>query len=245
MRIHLLRACAASVAIALGLAALPVAAQSNNVAFNRRLAVSEQERTPAPVVDSTVRPVAATRPVQTPAQPRVTYVPVQPAPVGQPVTQPVSQEVMAGDASQRATMLQPVPARSVATSEYAPTPAAPAAMPAPVVVSQPTPRVAAAPMGELYPAHPQQQAPIVSAPTTSASATSAPMTSPRFNPQRATLVHERHMRFDEPKPMVETPMPQSVTEQSVGGGCGCGDTSCDECCDGNGWFSGGRRGNGR
>jgi hypothetical protein len=233
MRIHLLRACAASVALALGLAALPVAAQ-NNVAFNRRLAVSEQERTPAPIADSAVKPTTAARPVNAPAavqqpiaQPRVVYVPVAQA--------PRSQEVMAGDAVSRSTMLQPVPARMVSSAEPAPIPP-PAAMPAPVVVSQPAPQYAAAPMGELYPAQQYTQAPNVSAPSVSASRSGTP---------HAKMVHERHMRFEEPKPMVESPMPQSVTEQSVGGGCGCGDASCDECCDGNGWFSGGRRGAGR
>jgi hypothetical protein len=206
------------------------------------LAVSAPERTPAPIGDAAVKQTAAARPAQPPAQPRVTYVPVQPATVPQAIAPPQQQVVMAGDASQRATLLQPVPARNVSSAELAP---APAAMPAPVVVSQPQTRVAAAPMGELYPAQSQQQVPLASAPMNT-----APMTSSPYNQQRATLVNERSMRYEDPQPMATTPMatspmPQSMTEQSVGGGCGCGDSSCDECCDGNGWFGGRRRGAGR
>lgn len=230
MRIHLLPACAAALTLALGLAALPAAAQNNNAAFNRRLTLSDPARASAQSTDTAVRPAAAT---QTPApQPtarneaaRSEVVaadsPARP-PIARPVVQPISQPTAARPAN--AVVAAPMPM------------AAPANVGAPVTRASTPQYVQTAPI--------LQAAPVVQA-APARLATTRVAEAPRVISPRATVVNNRRVFVDEPQPIVESMGPSMDT--------GCGDAlcnGCDECgcddCGGDGWFGGGlRRGSGR
>lgn len=243
MRIHLLMACAASLTFALGLAALPATAQNNNVAFNRRLTLSDPAKASSQPTHSAVLPAAAALPATSFAPTPTGLRPVPPRqPVGQ---QPVAQqpavrtvsppttdrtEVIAADTIPRQPVLQPAVRPTHAAS------------PAPLPVAAPT-SAAASPLQSSAPRRVEaapalQTAPAPLAPKAMGDASTA------VSPP-ATIVHSRRILVDEPKPIAESIVP------TVDSGCGdpsCGD--CDDCgcddCGGNGWFGGGlRRGSGR
>jgi hypothetical protein len=250
MHIQLLRACAATLALALGSTALPAVAQNNNAAFNRRLAVSEPSKAYSETVDVTVRPANLTQPAtrsaassSAPSAPRAAQpTNTQPARVEPTRVQPnrpaphssqakYGQEIMAGDQSSRPTMLQPVPARPISQADSAP---APVATPAPTIVQSParTPNyVASAPTQIHQPA----AVPVVSGSQSESYGAVYPQGVP---------IRYRGGFQDAPQPM-----PESMGATPITGGYdpSCGDCGCDECCcDGGGPFGGSlRRGAGR
>jgi hypothetical protein len=211
MRIHLLGARAALLAFALGISALPASAQNNNVAFNRRLTLSDPAKANVQSAESAVRPAGAT---QTAPGTRTPVVQVPGTQNGVRVAAShgaVRQEVMAGDSPHGAGVLQPVPVRSVRAAESAPAPIA-----VPVATRSPAIRTAAGQIIETGPIAPPSRVPVVSARVVEASRSGAAGT---------TLVHSGRIYADEPQPLGE-----AMGGVPMGGG-DCGDPACDRCND--------------
>jgi hypothetical protein len=129
MQIQWLRACAATLALALGWTALPAVAQNNNAAFNRRLAVSEPSKAYSETVDVTVRPANLTQPVARPATSTPTPVAqpsrVEPTRVTSPSTTPTPAQAQLNVATTRTVQAQqPIYAAPIPRPQVERTPAA-------------------------------------------------------------------------------------------------------------------------